>query len=110
MAKFFTYMQNNSFGTFDVNENVCETVIVEAENYQNANDKAEEIGIYFNGCLSGIDCHCCGDRWEEQEEWDEGYDVPSIHGTPVSEIKKSYFRNQCIIHYLNGSKETVKFR
>ena len=38
-------------------------MIIEAVDQDAATDKAESLGIYFNGCDDGIDCDCCGDRW-----------------------------------------------
>lgn len=60
---FFTYVQNNSGGDFVTNDSVAHYVIIEAVNAAQANEIAETIGIYFNGCDAGIDCYCCGDRW-----------------------------------------------
>ena len=33
-----------------------------------ANTKACDIGIYFDGVANGADCECCGDRWRESDE------------------------------------------
>lgn len=60
---FFHFNQNNSGGFFDIDDNVRQCVIVEADNADHANDIAREIGIYFNGISRGRDCECCGDRW-----------------------------------------------
>jgi len=108
-SKFYTYDQNNSGGRFHIDDNVCEYVIIEAKSPEHANDRAKQIGIYFDGVSKGIDCGCCGDRWTEIWDDDEGDDVPSIYGEPVTQCKSSMFRNQCIIYYLDGRKETVKF-
>lgn len=63
---FFLFSQNNSGGTFDIDDKVAPTVIIEANSAAAANDYAEGIGIYFNGCDAGTDCSCCGDRWYKQ--------------------------------------------
>ena len=60
---FFHFNQNNSGGFFDIDDNVRQCVIIEADNADHANDIAREIGIYFNGISRGRDCECCGDRW-----------------------------------------------
>ena len=60
---FFHFSQNNSGGSFDINDRVTVSVYIEALNADDANDRAERIGIYFNGCSTGQDCSCCGDRW-----------------------------------------------
>lgn len=63
LAKFYEYSQNNSGGSFNVDENVCHYVFIEATSENHANSIAKEIGIYFDGCADGVDCSCCGDRW-----------------------------------------------
>jgi hypothetical protein len=60
---YFYYRQNNSGGSFDIDDDVSIYVWVEAETAGEANDKAEQIGIYFDGVNSERDCECCGDRW-----------------------------------------------
>lgn len=110
MAKFYVYNQNNSGGSFDVNSNVREYVIIEAEDYKQANEKAEEVGIYFDGCYKGQDCDCCGDRWYEASEYDKTYDKPMIYGESVYEMESGLFTKGCIIHYLDGRREEVEFK
>ena len=107
-AKFYTFIQNNSGGSFDVNDSVCEYVIIEAVSAEDANMRAENIGIYFNGCEDGYDCDCCGDRWIAQYS-DDGNDIPSIYDTPVANTYTSWYRSGCIIHYLDGRVEKVTF-
>lgn len=63
--KFFTFYQNNSGGYFLEDEDVDHYVVIQAKNHHEANDKAQDIGIYFDGVKKGIDCDCCGDRWNE---------------------------------------------
>lgn len=65
---FYEFTQNNSGGHFDVDDKVCHRVFIEADSFEQALLKADNIGIYFNGCDEGIDCDCCGDRWSEYEE------------------------------------------
>lgn len=60
---FFRFRQNNSGGSFVQNDKVDVTVFVEAEDADAANERAESIGLYFDGCRVGRDCSCCGDRW-----------------------------------------------
>lgn len=66
--KWYEYSQNNSGGWFDIRpeEGIGASVWVQARNYQEANSRAEAIGLYFDG--EG-DCSCCGDRWSDK--WDE---------------------------------------
>jgi hypothetical protein len=106
---FYTFSQNNSGGTFDVNNRVCEYVIVEADSAKDANERAENVGVYFNGCDTGADCECCGDRWYEQWDESDGKEVPSIYGTAVTEMTAGFFRKQAYVYYKDGRKEAVIF-
>jgi len=66
---WYEYRQNNSGGIFAYSDEVSNFVLIEASSADEANSKAESIGIYFNGLGDmGIDCDCCGDRWHEQYE------------------------------------------
>lgn len=67
---FFEFSQNNSFGRWDINENLCQEVYIEAKDFREANDIAESKGIYFNGVDDGIDCPCFGNRWSTVDESD----------------------------------------
>lgn len=105
MSRFFTFSQNNSGGVFDVNKEtgIGEYVIVEAADYNEANARAESIGLYFDGVAGDMDCECCGDRWYSQWSDDKGNDVPSIYDTPVEESEPTIFRRGAYVHYLDGS-------
>jgi hypothetical protein len=104
--KFYTFHQNNSGGSFDINDDVACEVIIEATDSDHANSRAESVGIYFNGCADEIDCSCCGDRWSEVRESD-GFDEPTIYDEPVLVYDPFVGKDNliyCIIHYLNGKK------
>lgn len=60
---FFEFNQNNSGGVFHVDDRVCHRVFIEADSRGEAIDIAENLGCYWNGVLTGVDCPCCGDRW-----------------------------------------------
>ena len=60
-----------------------------AKNPDDANDIAQDNGVYFNGCSKGWDCDCCGDRWYACDDSD-GDDSPSIHNTPVADYRSRY--------------------
>jgi len=62
---FYEFNQNNSGGSFTVNDKVCHRVIIQAHSPSEARQKALDIGIYFDGCALGLDCSCCGDRWSD---------------------------------------------
>jgi hypothetical protein len=110
-AKFFTFYQNNSGGSFTTSDidGICEVVIIEASNADHANERAEKIGLYFNGVAYGMDCGCCGDRWYPASE-DEGKIAPLIYGTPIEQAEESMFLRKCFVHYLDGTKKGVSFK
>lgn len=103
---FFTYGQNNTGGDFivEVDKGIAEWVIVEADNSVEANERAEDIGIYFHGCSYGKDCSCCGDRWSEIYEEEEGTEEPKIYDESPEKYKKSMYgrKKTVVVHYKNG--------
>jgi hypothetical protein len=70
-SRFYEFSQNNSGGSFDIDDKLCGCILIEAKDAEDANIIAESIGIYFDGCDSGIDCSCCGDRWQPVDESDD---------------------------------------
>lgn len=122
---FFTYNQNNSGGSFTYDKvwGISEYVIIEADSADEANDIAEGIGLYFDGCADGMDCECCGDRWYRAWDDEDGEDEPSVYGKPIgetvdtfnlrfsglSESKKRKIRRSddyifpVVVHYKDGS-------
>lgn len=74
MSKFYDFDQNNPGGKFHIDDKkgLGVRVWIEANNIEEAIDRAEDIGIYFNGVADGRDCSCCdgGDRWHEPNEKD----------------------------------------
>ena len=101
---FYTFNQNNSGGAFVINDRVCHFVIIEADTAEQANDKAEDIGIYFNGVRAEIDCSCCGDRWYSQWHEDAGEETPTIFGGQPSEYSSFAKVNEvyCRVYYKDG--------
>jgi hypothetical protein len=83
------YDQNNSGGSFDLDENISHRVVIEAVSQSEARRKAKDLGIYFNGCDEGMDCPCCGDRWydspDDLSEMIEKYGVESKKYYGISE-------------------------
>ena len=107
---FYTYRQNNSGGSFYINDDVAQFVIIEADNAAEANERAEAIGLYFDGVDKDLDCGCCGDRWVEA--WsDEGSEEPMIYGEPIA-TWSSWFNQPgepyAHVYYKDGSKKTFK--
>lgn len=90
---FFAYDQNNSGGSYSIDENqgIGKVVVIEAENASDANEKAEEIGLYFDG---KHDCECCGNRWWKKYNDDEMIEFDDIlHWNRQSPV---------YVHTLNG--------
>lgn len=76
-TKFYEFNQNNSGGHFDVDDNVCHRVIIEAKDEHHALELFEPMIEYQSGS-----CPCCGERWYlsadevKLDEWKEkGYPV-----------------------------------
>lgn len=67
---FYEYKQNNSGGSFDVDDKLCNRLFIEADSAKIANRIAEGLGCYWNGVDAGLDCECCGDRWTPRSEGD----------------------------------------
>jgi hypothetical protein len=103
-TKFYSFHQNNSGGSFITDDKVAEYVIIEALNASHANQIAEDIGIYFNGCEDGYDCECCGDRWYEASEYD-AKESPMIYADPIEEYKPIFCNEgevYCYVYYMSG--------
>lgn len=104
----FTFYQNNSGGSFAFNENdgITHYVIIEADSAEEANKKAQSIGIYFDGCEEGMDCDCCGDRWYYTDDSD-GEAKPTIYGEDFNKVELTLWmdegKNICV-HYKSGEK------
>jgi hypothetical protein len=110
-SKFYTFIQNNSGGSFNIEEEkgICKFVIIEALSSSDANSRAQRIGLYFDGCVIGLDCPCCGDRWSEVYESD-GKEFPMIYNKTVNDIEKSAFMENCFIHYLDGTFKKIELK
>lgn len=122
-TKWYQFDQNNSGGSFEVDEMLCHRLFIEAPNLESAIDHAESLGVYFDGVDKGWDCECCGDRW--YKPWsDEGMEFPltcgqewntrkvTVYNTP-KEYAQWYANNygwtspDARIFYLNGTVEEV---
>ena len=92
---FYTYRQNNSGGGFviDKKRGISVYVIIEADSTREADARAEQIGLYFDGYG---DCPCCGNRWSE------------FYGKPVADAKLFCERDpgrSIVVHYKDGRVE-----
>ena len=72
---FFTFCQNNSGGRLD--PDMPHVLFVEADDAEAANTRALTVGVYFDGCETGDDCNCCGDRWSRAHK---GFATPDAAG------------------------------
>ena len=112
---FYTYRQNNSGSSFKITKKIKHYVIIEADSAKEANEKAEHIGIYFDGVEKGIDCPCCGDRWHRALARD-GTKTPQIYGEDVLSylvFRKQLFwglstKEKVIVYYKDGKVEVFK--
>jgi hypothetical protein len=107
---FYTYHQNNSGGQFHRDAKFDVVTIVAATSPEDADRRAEAIGIYFDGVASATDCECCGDRWGRTIDG-SGHDQPLIYGrTPEAHVAASgrYDRACVVVHYPDGSYRRVE--
>lgn len=96
---FYKYCQNNTGGSFDIDESVSINVWIQADSPIRANAIAvNEASIYFDGVARAIDCACCGDRWHELYETD----MPDFK---TLEQVLDYYEQDSILSY---TKEVTK--
>lgn len=84
---YYRFHQNNSGGGFDHDPKagIGYDVYVEARCPAEANQRAEDIGLYFDGCDKNIDCECCGgDRWTCAEPGDDESAAPLAAADDIS--------------------------
>jgi hypothetical protein len=81
---FYEFGQNNTGGSFTVNDKLCHRIFIEAQSPRVANAMLEDLGGYFDGCASGEDCSCCGDRWHPVSEGD-AVNFPRAYGNYTKE-------------------------
>lgn len=92
--KFWEISQNNSGGSFDVDDKVCHRMIIEAETERQATRIAEDLGCYWDGVENGMDCECCGDRWY------------GVHELNVDDINNDW-KGYKVEKWLGGKKGTI---
>lgn len=119
---FYAFIQNNSGGRFhrEHADGISHYVVVEGQDYEEIIRRAETIGLYFDGCESGRDCSCCGDRWYRPWGDSELTETPTIYGVEVSSgdyVDQSGYGTPWIkdgpegyIHYLNGTIQPVVYK
>jgi len=107
--KFYTYSQNNTGGSLELDSTngISHYVIIEAVSAELANAVAKNIGIYFDGCENGVDCDCCGDRWYKVDELD-GKDQPTIYGDTNFVFESENVNGY--IHYADGRVQGIFYK
>jgi hypothetical protein len=80
--RWYEFRQNNSGGSFVMDDEVSIHVFIQAESADAANQKAEKVGIYFDGCEDGSDCSCCGDRWYRADDPLDSFKTYPWRGEP----------------------------
>lgn len=104
--KWWVFDQNNSGGYFIQNDDVTHYVAIQAVDVKHAQARAEDIFCGYSEY-----CDCCGERWSlDYADEEDGTEVPEVYGTPYTEFVKSHYRQEIILHYVDGSKEKYKFK
>lgn len=62
MMQRYEFTQNNSWWSFDVNNNLCHRLFIQAKTEDKAIIKAESLWCYWDWVEEWIDCECCWDR------------------------------------------------
>lgn len=103
--KWWVFDQNNSGGYFIKNDDVDHYVAIQAVDANHARNRAYDIFEDYSEY-----CECCGERWSFWVDDEDGKDVPMIYETPYDQCKKSYYRENIILHYCDGRKEKYTFQ
>lgn len=107
--RYFEFSQNNSGGHFYRNDDLGDHVIIAARDYEDANDRLQLLGGYFDGYSSGNDCSCCGDRWYPAGSYDEGSETPLVAGClSIPEFITNYRwpGRKVIVYHADGYRDT----
>jgi hypothetical protein len=109
--KFYTFSQNNSGGSFDHDprSGIGVYVIIQAHSEDDAIERAERLGLYFDGVDNERDCPCCGDRWHSP---DDGTDEPKIYNERVAPCGEGdtpwlAYGTPSYIHFDSGRTELI---
>lgn len=88
--KFYEFSQTNSGGYFKHDDHLTHWMIIEADNQEEAEKKAFDMGVYYDGVREGVDCACCGDRWYEPCEMIFPYRYGTFEESKAKKISKDY--------------------
>jgi hypothetical protein len=94
MTRFYSFQQNNSGGYYAVDDTVAEVVIFEADSAEDANNRAEEKGVFDYGF-----CECCGERFGRQWSDEKGYKSVKAAVKEASWMRQD---RQVRVHYKDG--------
>lgn len=109
-TKFFHIYQNNSGGYLieDDEAGIGGNLIIEARDAEDALSRLNKLGNSYPGFWSY--CSCCGPRWDDYIDEDDGKEIPTMYGVSVEETKKDYLHENVFIHYYDGKIEKVEFK
>lgn len=102
--KFYLFTQNNSGGDFDVDENVCHHVIIEANDESYAKQLFEPMIEDQSGS-----CECCGPRWGCTDPDEVVMFSESLHeyAQKLANMSFVFSSPEVIIHHLDGNKTKI---
>lgn len=104
---FYHFSQNNSGGVYALTETLGHDLYVEASSPEQANERAESLGIYFGGVASRADCACCGDRWTPAESWTHTLaNMPAAFHKPAWMYPEGRY---AVAHFQDGSFRRVNY-
>ena len=95
-TKFFTFSQNNSGGYFIDNDYVSRYLIIEDINIDEAIRRMHMITRDYSDY-----CSCCGRRWRDYAQDDNGSDIPMIWDEEIEPL------GNVIVYYYNGTRKKI---
>lgn len=98
--KWYCFRQNNSGGSFIVNDSLGHYLFVQERSAEAANQYAERV------CDDSDYCPCCGPRWDIDVSTEDGYDEPHVYNTPLVSYKPDWTEKVSKLHYFDGHIET----
>ena len=94
--KWFCFRQNNSGGHFVVDDVQAHDVYVQAAT-------ADEAWNRIKDQLDYSYCHCCGERWSNWLDDDDGCDVPTKYDEVMWNRKPdNWFNDEARLHFYDG--------
>lgn len=100
--KFYEFKQNNSGGRFWFTDAVGYSTYVEASTEEEALEIFGNLpGVYFDGVTAGLDCGCCGDRFD-RNAWDASEEEA------LSQPEWPWHGAHNVVHYKDGAVIVVK--